>query len=275
MFLDGGTTAIQIARYLDSGLSVAVMTQSPEVAVEFAADPRSEFVMLGTRSLRLSMVNTGAALFAAALKLRANLDFMGVTGVHPKTGLSTGDAEEAAVKRAFHERAAEAIALASCEKLPAASPLAVTALSRLRQSSFRPRRRVTSSAQSSRAASRGSTSGKAGREPPRGTRHLAERSAGGRRIHAHHEISGVMRSGTDGFPIRTAPTHPGPPWPSGRGRGYRTAPSPRAEAPEPRRWSFREGLFSRDPARPSGAPMLPRGIAAARYERRADRHEVL
>lgn len=30
----------------------------------------------------------------AASKLRADLYFMGVTGVHPKAGLSTGDAEE-------------------------------------------------------------------------------------------------------------------------------------------------------------------------------------
>jgi DeoR/GlpR family transcriptional regulator of sugar metabolism len=51
---------------------------------------------------------------------------MGVTGIHPKAGLTTGDAEEAAVKRALHERAAETIVLASAEKLMAASPFLVT-----------------------------------------------------------------------------------------------------------------------------------------------------
>jgi len=49
----------------------------------------------------------GAAVIDAASRLRADIYFMGVTGVHPDAGLSTGDAEEAAVKRALHERAAE------------------------------------------------------------------------------------------------------------------------------------------------------------------------
>jgi DeoR/GlpR family transcriptional regulator of sugar metabolism len=70
----------------------------------------------------------GAAVIDAASRLRADLYFMGVTGVHPKAGLSTGDAEEAAVKRALHERAAETIVLASSEKLMAASPFLVTSL---------------------------------------------------------------------------------------------------------------------------------------------------
>jgi DeoR/GlpR family transcriptional regulator of sugar metabolism len=56
---------------------------------------------------------------------------MGVTGVHPDAGLSTGDAEEAAVKRALHERAAETVVLASAEKLMAASPFLVAAFAEI------------------------------------------------------------------------------------------------------------------------------------------------
>jgi DeoR/GlpR family transcriptional regulator of sugar metabolism len=52
-----------------------------------------------------------------------------VTGVHPDAGLSTGDAEEAAVKRALIARAAETVVLASPEKLMAASPFVVAPLS--------------------------------------------------------------------------------------------------------------------------------------------------
>ncbi len=51
------------------------------------------------------------------------------TGVHPKTGLTTGDFEEAAVKRALSRAAGETIVLASSEKLNAASPYAVVPLS--------------------------------------------------------------------------------------------------------------------------------------------------
>jgi DeoR/GlpR family transcriptional regulator of sugar metabolism len=63
--------------------------------------------------------------------VRADLYFMGVTGVHRVAGLSTGDFEEATVKRALHARAAETIVLASSEKLGAASAFEIAPLSAL------------------------------------------------------------------------------------------------------------------------------------------------
>ena len=53
---------------------------------------------------------------------------MGVTGDHPKTGLTTGDYEEATVKRALSHAAADTIVLASSEKLNAASPYKIIGL---------------------------------------------------------------------------------------------------------------------------------------------------
>ena len=128
VILDGGTTAIQVARHLAPDLKATLITHSPNVAVELAAHPGIEIVMLGGRLFRHSMVNVGAAMIDGASKVRADIYFMGVTGVHPKAGLSTGDAEEAAVKRALHERSAETIVLASSEKLLAASAFVVAPL---------------------------------------------------------------------------------------------------------------------------------------------------
>ena len=128
VILDGGTTALQVARHLAPGLRATVVTHSPTVAVELAAHPGIEILMLGGRLFRHSMVNVGASVIAAASQLRADLFFLGVTGVHPEAGLSTGDAEEAAVKRALHARAAETVVLASSEKLMAASPFLVAPL---------------------------------------------------------------------------------------------------------------------------------------------------
>jgi DeoR/GlpR family transcriptional regulator of sugar metabolism len=128
IILDGGTTAVQIARHLDPNLRATIVTHSPNVAIELAAHAHIDIVVLGGRLFRHSMVSVGAAVIDAAARLRADIYFMGVTGVHPKAGLSTGDGEEAAVKRALHERAAETIVLASSEKLMAASAFVVTAL---------------------------------------------------------------------------------------------------------------------------------------------------
>ena len=129
VILDGGTTALQVARHLAPGLRATLVTHSPTVAVELAQHAGLEILMLGGRLFRHSMVNVGADVIAAASRLRADLFFLGATGVHPDAGLSTGDAEEAAVKRALHERAAETVVLASPEKLMAASPFVIGPLS--------------------------------------------------------------------------------------------------------------------------------------------------
>ena len=131
--LDGGTTALQVARHLAPGLRATVVTHSPTVAVELARHPGIEILVLGGRLFRHSMVNVGASVIDAASRLRADLFFLGVTGVHPEAGLSTGDAEEAAVKRALHARAAETLVLASPEKLMAASPFVVAPLAEASQ----------------------------------------------------------------------------------------------------------------------------------------------
>ena len=128
VILDGGTTALQVARHLAPGLRATIVTHSPPVAVELARHPGIEILVLGGRLFRHSMVNVGADVIDAASRLRADLFFLGVTGVHPEAGLSTGDAEEAAVKRALHARAAETVVLASPEKLMAASPFVVAPL---------------------------------------------------------------------------------------------------------------------------------------------------
>ncbi len=57
VILDGGTTAIQIARHLPPGLRATIVTHSPNVAIEAAAHPQVEILMLGGRLFRHSMVN--------------------------------------------------------------------------------------------------------------------------------------------------------------------------------------------------------------------------
>jgi len=63
--------------------------------------------------------------------VRADVYFMGECSVHPEAGLTTGDFEEAGVKRALSAAAAETIVLASPEKLATASPYQVIPLEEL------------------------------------------------------------------------------------------------------------------------------------------------
>jgi DeoR/GlpR family transcriptional regulator of sugar metabolism len=128
LFIDGGTTSTQLVRHLAPGLRCTVVTHSPSVALELMAHEGVEVIMLGGRLFRHSVVGVGASTIAAIGQVRADLYFMGVSSVHPEAGLSTGDFEEACVKRALCQAAAETIVLASPEKLSTASPYQVVAL---------------------------------------------------------------------------------------------------------------------------------------------------
>lgn len=129
VFIDGGTSAVQLARALDRRLRATVVTHSPSVAVELIEHPHIEVLLIGGRLFKHSVVAVGASTAQAISAIRADTYFMGVSGVHPQAGLSTGDMEEASVKRALFANAAETVVLASSEKLGVASAYVVAPLS--------------------------------------------------------------------------------------------------------------------------------------------------
>lgn len=128
VILDGGTTALALARALPAGLACTVITHSPTVAAALVEHASAEVFILGGKLFKHSAVACGAAAAEAAGQVSADAFFMGVTGVHPDAGLTTGDADEAAMKRALAGRAAETYVLASAEKIGAASPYQVIPL---------------------------------------------------------------------------------------------------------------------------------------------------
>ncbi|MCG5238437.1 DeoR/GlpR family DNA-binding transcription regulator [Azospirillum doebereinerae] len=128
VFLDGGTSAVALARALPLNLRVTVATHSPDVAVALLDHPGVEVELIGGRIYKHSNVAVGAVAIEAISHIRADIYFMGVTGIHPEHGLTTGDREEAAIKRAIGRQSAETIVLASREKLGAVSAYGVVGL---------------------------------------------------------------------------------------------------------------------------------------------------
>lgn len=84
--------------------------------------------LLGGRLFRQSAITCGAAAVEAAQEVSADLFLLGVTGVHPDHGLTTGDPEEATMKRGLAARAADTYVLASADKVGAVSPYRVLPL---------------------------------------------------------------------------------------------------------------------------------------------------
>lgn len=122
VFVDGGTTCLQLARHLRPDLRATVVTHSPGIAVALVEHAHIEVVLIGGRLFKHSVVTVGASALEAIAMIQADTYFMGVTGLHPRAGLCTGDLEEAHIKRRLMAQAAETWVLASSEKINSSSP---------------------------------------------------------------------------------------------------------------------------------------------------------
>ncbi len=123
--LDGGTTSLAVAQHLPKNLEATIITTSPPVAVALAAFPGIEVITIGGRLYRYAMVAVGASTVAELQGIRADLCILGVLALHPEVGISVLDREEAAVKRAMMEGAADVIAPATQNKLGTVAPFIV------------------------------------------------------------------------------------------------------------------------------------------------------
>ncbi|MGM3225641.1 DeoR/GlpR family DNA-binding transcription regulator [Dickeya zeae] len=125
VMIDGGTTSGELVTCLPLSLTATVVTHSPSVAVALVNHPGIDVVLIGGRLYKHSLVAVGAAAVEALATIHADIFFMGVTGVHPQAGFSTGDLEEAYIKRALAARAAETVVMATQDKLNVASRYAI------------------------------------------------------------------------------------------------------------------------------------------------------
>lgn len=123
--LDGGTTTLAVTQALPRDLRATIVTHSPTIAAALVEHPTVEVYLIGGRLFKHSAVTCGAAAAELANGVNADVFLLGVTGVHAEAGLTTGDPDEAAMKRALARRAADTFVLASSEKIGAVSDFAV------------------------------------------------------------------------------------------------------------------------------------------------------
>jgi DeoR/GlpR family transcriptional regulator of sugar metabolism len=128
VILDGGTTTLAVVRALPAGLGATVITHSPTIAAALLDHATIQVFLIGGMLFKHSAVTCGAAAVEAAARVSADVFLLGVTGVHATAGLTTGDPDEAAMKRALAARAADTYVLASAEKIGTASRFTVLPL---------------------------------------------------------------------------------------------------------------------------------------------------
>ena len=124
LLLDIGTTVVCLARRL-RGRKVTVITSSLAVLDVLRDDPVVDLVLLGGL-LRHSYLSLVGLLTETALgQVRANMAFLGTSGVHPHGEVLDSTQVEVPVKRAMMSAAERTILLADRHKFPGTGALKV------------------------------------------------------------------------------------------------------------------------------------------------------
>ncbi len=131
VLMDSGSTVLEVVAYLPTNLRATIVTNSLPVAVALTGHTGIEVQVLGGRLKKDAQAMVGVPVVEALRRLRADLCLLGVCNLHPEVGISMLDAEEAYVKRAMIEQAAEVIAVAEGAKLGTAAPYVIGPISTL------------------------------------------------------------------------------------------------------------------------------------------------
>lgn len=131
VFIDGGTTTLEVARSLPKDLRATVITVSPPVALALAEHPGIEVRLVGGRLHPEALTVVGAETVEALRQIHADLCLLGICSLHIEGGVTATLAEEAATKRVMVHQSAETVAVLTADKLDTLSPFAVAPANRL------------------------------------------------------------------------------------------------------------------------------------------------
>ncbi|WP_413452366.1 DeoR/GlpR family DNA-binding transcription regulator [Georgenia phoenicis] len=115
--IDAGSTTARLAGFLPPERRLTAFTHGVPIAAKLAPLPGVDLHLLPGRVRPTTQAAVGSLTIQVLQRLRVDVAFLGTNGVTEQHGMSTPDAEEAAVKRALVRAARRVVVLADSTKL--------------------------------------------------------------------------------------------------------------------------------------------------------------
>ncbi|NOU62611.1 DeoR family transcriptional regulator [Paenibacillus sp. LMG 31461] len=106
IFLDGGSTTLQVAKYLTPNMPITVVTNALNIAAELQGK-QIPTIVVGGMLLDKTSTLVGPVAAVAIAKMAFDRVFIGTTGLTIKHGFSNSNMHEAEIKRLVIEQASE------------------------------------------------------------------------------------------------------------------------------------------------------------------------
>lgn len=131
IFIDAGSTNLLIAQALPQDMDLTIATNAPLIANALSGHPRVEVLLLGGRIDHRRGAALGATTLKAIAEIHADLFFVGTCALDPQSGLTTFDAAEAEIKRAFLAQSDRLCVVATAGKLGTRAPFRISGAERV------------------------------------------------------------------------------------------------------------------------------------------------
>ncbi len=116
IYLDGGSTVLEVARLLRDRTDITVVTNSLRAVVELSGNG-PDVIMIGGALRRRSQTMVGSLTRLMLSQIHVDVAFMGTIGLTPEDGPTTTDASEAYTKELVMSHAAKVVLLADQSKI--------------------------------------------------------------------------------------------------------------------------------------------------------------
>jgi len=100
IFIDGGTTTLQLARMIGHLRDLVVVTNNLLAAAELSAYPQNKVILCGGKVMQSTLTVIGDIAVETLEKFSINKTFLGAGGVNIQKGLTHSTLEEAPLKKA-------------------------------------------------------------------------------------------------------------------------------------------------------------------------------
>ncbi|SDE75142.1 transcriptional regulator, DeoR family [Pricia antarctica] len=117
IFVDGGTTCLELARLLPTELDLTCFTHSLPVAMELLTKPNVTVIMVGGQVSKESQTAIGANAIHNLSEIKVDYSFIGTGYVDSQYGLTEFDWDIVQVKKAVIKCAKKTVLLSISEKL--------------------------------------------------------------------------------------------------------------------------------------------------------------
>ncbi len=131
IIMSGSTTNLQLAKIIPSDINATIYTYSLPVALQLTEHPSVEIIFIGGKLHKAAQVTVGLDVVSFISQLRADLCFIGTSGISILNGMTEPDWEVSHIKKCMIEASEKVIVLCTRNKINEVKRYPVTTISRI------------------------------------------------------------------------------------------------------------------------------------------------